>query len=60
MPDLCRGILERMLPLELVPMHKKIISGYFSINQGKGTSFAMVCWIESTDRDALLFCHSLF
>jgi hypothetical protein len=41
-------------------MHKKIMSGYFSINQGEGRSFVMVWWIESTDRDALLFFHSLF
>ena len=41
-------------------MHKKIMSGYFLINQGEGKSFAMVQWIEPIDSDALLFFHPLF
>jgi hypothetical protein len=65
-----RDILESCMPkasqsffnslLELAPMYKNIMSGYFLIKQGQGRSLAMVWWIESTDRDALLFFHSLF
>ena len=39
---------------------RNIMSGYFLIKQGQGRSVAMVWWIESIDRDALLFFHSLF
>ncbi len=42
------------------PMYRNIMSGYFLIKQGQGRSVAMVWWIESIDRDALLFFHSLF
>jgi hypothetical protein len=36
MPDLYRGILERMLPLELVPMHKELCLDTSQLIKGKG------------------------